>query len=64
MKKLLIGFAFFGLFAIAIPAKANETVQPSCSSMSVRCLNGTNFMATVCSQEDVDFFVCYYCDHC
>ncbi len=64
MKKLLIGFAFFGLIAIALPAKANETVQPSCSTVSINCGNGHGCTGVVCSQADLDFYLCYYCGNC
>lgn len=61
MKKLLIGFAFFSLIVIALPAKAKETVQPDCTSVRITCANGNGAMGIVCSQSDLDFYLSYYC---
>jgi len=62
MKKLLIGFAFFGLFAIALPAKANMTVQPDCKTYTMTCSSGGAYYVIACNQADKDFWASYYCN--
>lgn len=63
MKKLFLGLAFLGLLFFATPATVKAEGQ-ECGYVSVSCENGNSFMAIICSEADLAFFRCYYCNHC
>ncbi|MFA5972031.1 MAG: hypothetical protein WC780_06745 [Lentimicrobiaceae bacterium] len=52
MKKLLIGFAFFGLMAYANPTQAKPQIHSGCKNVRIACCNGDQYMAIICDWEN------------
>lgn len=51
MKKLILGFAFLGLFTFATPKVTNADVQP-CATYILTCGNGSQHYVVICDLED------------
>lgn len=63
MKKLFLGFVLIGMMSIAFPTIAMAE-QPPCENVAIHCSNGTTMMGIICSADDLEFYTCYFCQHC
>ncbi len=59
MKKLLISFAFLGLFSFVNPLNVSAT-EP-CVTVTIHCNDGSSHYAVCCDGEDFEFWRDYYC---
>lgn len=56
MKKIILGFAFLGLFTFATPKVTN-----ACNTIKLTC-NGQSHYVIVCDWEDINTWIDIYCN--